>query len=87
MSTLSISLPSQIAQMVNVETKKHGFATRSEFIRALLRRYFAGELEFEVFEPKSLKEIKLELAKNGKYSERFIESVTKGLSKSSLYAR
>jgi len=87
MATLSISLPNQIAQRVNIETKKYGFATRSEFIRALLRRYFADELEFEVFNPKPIEEVKLELAKTGKYSQKFIESVTKGLSKSSLYAR
>lgn len=87
MATLSISLPYQIINRVNAETKKHGFATRSEFIRALLRRYFTQKLEFGVFESKPIDEIRLELAKTGKYSEKFIESVTKGLSKSSLYAR
>lgn len=87
MSTLSISLPYQIIKQVDSETKKHGFATRSEFIRALLRRYFSKNVEFDVFEPKPIDEIKLELAKTGKYSEKFIDSITKGLSKSSLYAR
>ena len=86
MTTVTISLPIQIAKKVDDETKSHGFATRSEFIRTLLRRYFAGELRFETFSPRPISEIKLELAKTGKYSEEFINSVVKGLSKSSSYA-
>lgn len=87
MATLSISLPNQIVNQIDAEIKKFGFATRSEFIRGLLRRYFTSELKFEKFTPHSLSEIKAELAKTGKYSEKFIESVVDGLSKSSLYAR
>lgn len=85
MTTVTISLPTEIAKRVDDETKSHGFATRSEFVRTLLRRYFAGELKFEAFSPRPISEIKLELAKTGKYSEEFINSVTKGLSKSSPY--
>ncbi len=88
MATLTISLPNQIAERVDIEAKNQGFATRSEFIRSLLRRYFAGdEVRFETFTPRPLEEIKLELAKTGKYSQEFIESVTKGLAKASTYAR
>ena len=88
MATLTISLPNQIAKRVDVEAKNQGFATRSEFIRSLLRRYFAGdEMLFETFMPRPIEEIKLELAKTGKYSQEFIESVTKGLAKASTYAR
>ncbi len=86
MATITISLPKQIAQKVDLETKSHGFSTRSEFIRTLLRKYFVGELEFETFSPRPISEIKFELAKTGKYSEDFINSVAKGLSKSSSYA-
>lgn len=86
MTTFTISLPDQIAHCVETETHKQGFASRSEFIRLLLRRYFLGELQLEVFEPQPLAKIKLELAKSGKYSEKFIESVTSGLAKSSVYA-
>ncbi len=85
MSTITISLPSQITQRVDDEAKKEGFATRSEFIRSLLRRYFAHELEFETFEKTPLAQVKMELARTGKYSEEFIESVTRGLAKSSRY--
>ena len=88
MATLTISLPNQIAKRVDVEAKNQGFATRSEFIRSLLRRYFAGnEVLFETFTPRPIEEIKLELAKTGKYSQECIESVTKGLAKASTYAR
>ena len=88
MSTLTISLPDQIAKKVDAETKHQGFATRSEFIRTLLRKYFAEDaMQFETYTPRPIEEIKLELAKTGKYSKAFIESVTKGLAKSSPYAR
>lgn len=86
MTTVTISLPTQIARKVDDEAKNHGFATRSEFMRTLLRRYFSGELKFETFSSRPISEIKLELAKTGKYSEEFINSVVKGLSKSSSYA-
>lgn len=85
MSTVTIALPSQIAKMVDDEAKKEGFATRSEFIRSLLRRYFAHKLDFETFEKTPLNQVKMELARTGRYSEKFIESVTRGLSKSSIY--
>lgn len=85
MSTVTISLPSQIAKKVDNEAKKQGFATRSEFIRSLLRRYFAQELEFETFDKLPLSQVKMELARTGKYSEEFINSITKGLAKSSQY--
>ena len=88
MATLTISLPKQIATKIDSETKKLGFSTRSEFIRNILRQYFSeGELKFEPYETRPLSRIKLELAKTGKYSQDFIESVTKGLAKSSSYGR
>jgi Arc/MetJ-type ribon-helix-helix transcriptional regulator len=88
MATVTISLPDQFAKKVDEEAKSQGFSTRSEFVRSLLRKYFAvDELKFEVFEPQPIEEIKLELAKTGKYNQKFIESVTKGLSKSSKYVR
>lgn len=86
MTTFTISLPDQIAQVVDRETKKLGFATRSEFVRDVLRKYMSEEAKFEVYNPTSVTDVKLQLAKTGKYTQKFIESVTKGLSKSSLYA-
>lgn len=85
MATFTISLPTQIAKRIDTESKTKGFASRSEFIRSLLRVYFYEKPKFEVFDRKPISEVKLELAKTGRYSEEFIESVVKGLSKSSLY--
>lgn len=87
MATMTISLPDQIMKLIDTEFRQQGFSTRSEFIRNLLRQYLLGEREFEPFIPRPLEEIKLELAKTGKYSQKFIESVVKGISKSSLHAR
>lgn len=86
MTTITISLPDITASRVDTETQKQGFATRSEFIRSLLRRYFTGEIEFTPFTPKPLSEIKRDLTKTGKYNQKFINSVVNGLSESSFYA-
>ena len=90
MNTVTISLPRQIARQVDVETRKKGFATRSEFIRAILRKYFVREakeeLVFQEFKPKPLNEIRNAFEKTGKYNKKFVDSVIKGLSESSVYA-
>lgn len=86
MTTLSISLPNQITTRIDLEIKRQGFATRSEFIRALLRKYFAKEEEFKPFVPRPLEEIKAGMEKTGKYDKKFINSIIKGLSESSFYA-
>jgi Arc/MetJ-type ribon-helix-helix transcriptional regulator len=85
MATLTISLPNQLAQQIDQATKAGGFATRSEFFRALLRKHFSSP-EFEVFTPRPLSEIKANLKKTGKYNQKFIDSVIKGLAESSVYA-
>ena len=87
MATVTISLPDQIAKKVDSQAKSQGFATRSEFIRSLLRKYFVQEEEllFEPFEPKPLEQIRAEFTKTGKYNKKFIDSVIKGLSESSFY--
>lgn len=85
MTTVTISLPDTIARRLDEESLRGAYASRSEFIRALLRRYFSGELELETFTPKPVEKIRLELAKTGKYSQEFIESVVGGLKKSSAY--
>lgn len=90
MSTITISLPGQIAKKVDAEAKKQGFSTRSEFIRSLIRKYFSfnkEELKLEPFVPKPLEEIRADFEKTGKYNKKFIDSVIKGLSRSSFYER
>ncbi len=85
MTTFTISLPEQIAVKVDQVTLLEGFATRSEFIRNLIRRYLFPETKFEVFKPRPLEEIKTGLAATGKYNQKFINSVVKGLKQSSFY--
>jgi len=88
MATVTISLPTQIAKKVDSEAQKQGFATRSEFIRSLLRQYFVKEeLILEEFQPVPLEKLRAELAQTGKYSEKFINSVIKGFEQSAIYAK
>lgn len=86
MATLTISLPDQVINQIGAEVKRRSFATRSEFFRDLLRKYFADDLRIERFEAKPLEEIRLELTRAGRYSEKFIDSVVRGLKRSSVYA-
>ena len=87
MTTVTISLPDQIARKIDSATFKQGYATRSEFMRNILRDYFVKEkeFEFEEFEPVSLEKLRAELARTGRYSEEFIDSVVEGFRKSSIY--
>lgn len=85
MTTITISLPEQIATKVDQVTLMEGFATRSEFIRNLIRRYLFPETRLEVFQPRPLAEIKNGLASTGKYNQKFLNSVIRGLKKSSVY--
>ena len=85
MATLTISLPSQFITRIDAEIKSQG-ATRSEFFRALLRKYFSNEIKFEPFTPRPLDEMRVGMLKTGKYNKKFVDSVIKGLSRSSFYA-
>lgn len=86
MATFTISLPASMAAQINQATKIGGFSTRSEFFRTLLRKYFSRDLEVRVFNPRPLEEIRAGFEKTGKYNQKFINSVMKGLAKSSFYA-
>lgn len=85
MATLSISLPAQFITQINAEVKNQG-ATRSEFFRGLLRKYFTKQIEFKPFVKMPLEQIEDGLRETGKYNEKFIKSVVRGISKSSMYA-
>ena len=45
MTTITISLPKAIAKKIDEKTKEGGFATRSEFVRNLIRQYLSKEVE------------------------------------------
>lgn len=89
MATVTISLPDKIAKKVDSEAKKQGFATRSEFVRSLLREHLPEvkeELEFVPFKKKPLNQIRKAFEKTGKYNKKFIDSLMRGLAESSIYA-
>lgn len=85
MATLTISLPTQFITQINAEVKNQG-ATRSEFFRGLLRKYFTKPIKFKPFVKMPLDQIEDGLRETGKYNEKFIKSVVKGFSESSYYA-
>lgn len=94
MQTINISLPESLATQVETVIEKEGYASRSEFFRALLRFYLYsagtitthGEIVLTPFMKKPLVTIEEELTSTGKYNRRFIQSVVSGLRKSSLYS-
>lgn len=88
MATINISLPTKMAKTINQLSRTRGYASRSELIRDLLREKLNQEsAQFEVFDKRSLSQIRRELTKTGKYNKQFIESVVKGFKQSSVYGR
>ncbi len=92
MGTLNLSLPEKLALKVDETVEKEGYASRSEFIRNLLRFYFYSATEetktgefFLPFIKQPINQIESELNKSDLYSPEFIKSVIAGLKKSSLY--
>ena len=83
MTTITISMPDAMAQRIDVAAIKEGFATRSEYIRNLLRLHFGKKDELVVFKKQPLEEIERKLESSGKYNKKFIKGVIDGLSKSS----
>lgn len=91
MQTVNISLPRSLAKMVDSVVSDEGYASRSEFIRALVRYYLMsakeGKIELLTFRKLPLKTIEEDLELSGRYNKKFVSSIVSGLSKSSLYAR
>ena len=86
MATMTISLPDKIARKVDFEAKKQGFATRSEFVRSLLRQHLQPEpIEFEPFVKVPLAQVRKEFEATGKYNKKFIDGLIRGLKNSSVY--
>lgn len=91
MQTLNISMPKNLAESVDDIISKEGYASRSEFFRALTRFYLQtkqqNELSLLPFKKVSLPRVERSLRQSGQYNEKFIKSVVTGLSRSSLYAQ
>jgi len=86
MTTITISLPDTMAQTIDVASIKEGFATRSEYIRNLLRSHLNKTNDLTVFKKQPLDVVATKLEGSGKYTKKFINGVVDGLSKSSFYA-
>lgn len=91
MQTVNISLPESLASKVDAIIRSEGYASRSEFIRGLIRFYLLSQKKEEVvllpFTKVPLKALEKEMKASGRYSGKFIRSVVRGLSKSSVYAK
>lgn len=95
MATLTISLPDNTARRIDAEIKRRGFATRSEFVRAALRRVLADKVFLEEtatfpFSPpptKSVKAVMEAFKKEGKYSAKFLKDLEHGLRSSSHFKK
>ena len=91
MQTINISLPETLSRKIDKVISQEGYASRSEFVRALLRFYLLSQdkdkITLKPFEKVSLKKVEAEMKASGKYNKKFINSVISGLSRSSAYAK
>lgn len=91
MQTVNISLPKSLATKIDTIVRREGYASRSEFIRALIRFYLLlerkEEIELMPFKKIPLKTMEKEMMKTGQYNSKFVKSVIKGLLRSSVYAK
>ena len=89
MRTVNVSLPDNLAKQVDVTLLEGEYSSRSELFRTALRIFFVldkkeEKVGFEYFDKKPINEIRKDLQEAG-HNTKFVESVSKGLTKSSLY--
>ena len=90
---MNISLTDEQAKFVGAMTGRMGFANRSEFLRALLRRAqtdtkFSQEAQTWPFAPpatQSRSKILATLSGTGKYSDDFLADLREGLEQSDYF--
>lgn len=93
MTTFNISLTDEQAKLVDELTTRHGFASRSEFFRAMLRRVSvqpkvaleAAIWPFAQPATKSKKVMLGEFKKSGVYSDKFLADLANGLDNSTFF--
>ena len=94
MSTVNISLTEEQLSLVNKLTKQYGFANRSEFFRAMIRRISTEPVaqkevaEWPFVSPvtKSRAEI-LDAFKNKNYSSKFLSDLQEGMNNSDYFTK
>ena len=95
MRTINISLPNQQASFIDQMVSRYGFASRSEFIRGLVRLLaYRPEIlaestifPFSVPKEKSIKKIVTDFKKTKKYSPEFLKDLETGLKTSSYFQK
>lgn len=94
MSTVNISMPAEQVSFLDSLITKYGFASRSEFVRNLLRLVNskphiieeAGSFPFRGTPPnQSVKEVMTDFRKTKKYSKAFLKDLESGLKSSSYF--
>ncbi|MFH1712644.1 MAG: ribbon-helix-helix domain-containing protein [Candidatus Jacksonbacteria bacterium] len=90
MQTLNISVTKNQFNLVNQLMAEWGFANRSEFFRALLRalvkpEIFSTPIHFQAPPIRSAGKVMDGFRKTGKYNQKFLDSLEKGLTKSAYF--
>lgn len=93
MSTVNISLPSEQVSLVDRFVSLYGFASRSEFMRSLIRLIKqkpelvekAATFPFATPTEKSVKKIIAGFKKTKKYSAAFLKDLEEGLKSSDYF--
>jgi len=95
MSTINVSLPKEQVSLVDNLTSVYGFASRSEFIRALLRlisrrpELVETAVTFPFVSPSetSVRKIVSDFKKENKYSKVFLKDLKAGLESSNYFQK
>lgn len=86
MATVNISLPDKMAKQINKLSRERGYASRSELVRDLLREELKKKPEpIVIFQKVPLQELEAQFRATGKYNEKFIRGLIRGLKESSIY--
>lgn len=93
MSTVNISLPSEQVSFIDRLVTRHGFASRSELVRSILRLIAqkptlledAATFPFQTPSNQSVKEVMADFRKTKKYSKAFLASLEEGLKESDYF--
>jgi len=91
MRAISVTLPENLVQQTEALIDQGEYTSHSEVLRTALRFLFAIEekaipLELFQFSKRPLDEVRKEL-KGADHKSEFVESVVKGLRKSSVYSK
>lgn len=95
MHTITFSLTSDQIELLNRFTTTHGFANRSEFLRALLRMLRAKPtiieqaVTYPFVSPKtrSAKKVLADFKKTKNYSDTFLKDLAEGLADSDYFTK